>query len=85
MILTILGAFAAGAQLTLEQIMELIPADKREAIAANSLVSISQGEHPVFGFMFYHIHPCQTAAVMKDLKYDKYIIRYVKILFLLLF
>lgn len=68
-------SFPAGAIMTLEQILELVSVDKRKMILTDSLISISQNEHPVFGFLFYHIHPCKTADVMKDVQYDNYVIR----------
>ncbi|GMT14551.1 hypothetical protein PFISCL1PPCAC_5848, partial [Pristionchus fissidentatus] len=29
--------------------------------------SVTQNEHPHLGVLFYHFHPCQTAAIMKEL------------------
>ncbi|KAM3719269.1 Ubiquitin-like-conjugating enzyme ATG10 [Dirofilaria immitis] len=64
-----------GALLKIEEILELMPADKKKAILADYLTSISQREHPIFNLLCYHFHPCRTADLMKNIQYDNYVIR----------
>ncbi|EFO17560.2 autophagocytosis associated protein domain-containing protein [Loa loa] len=68
-----------GALLSIEEILELMPADKQKAISADCLTSISQREHPAFNLLFYHFHPCRTADVMKNVRYDNYVISWLSI------
>ncbi|VDN07116.1 unnamed protein product [Thelazia callipaeda] len=68
-----------GALLDIDEILEMIPVDTRKRLMADSLTSISQREHPFFNLFFYHIHPCKTAAVMKNVIYDNYIISWLSI------
>ncbi|OZC05083.1 autophagocytosis associated protein [Onchocerca flexuosa] len=68
-----------GALLSMEEILELIPADKKKAILADCLTSISQREHPIFNLLFYHFHPCRTADLMKNVRYDNYVISWLSI------
>ncbi|KAG2215471.1 hypothetical protein INT45_003165, partial [Circinella minor] len=32
--------------------------------------SISQEEHPILGFPFYYIHPCETQSMMRSISHD---------------
>ncbi|VDN83866.1 unnamed protein product [Brugia pahangi] len=68
-----------GALLNIEEILELMPADKQKTILSNCLTSISQREHPVFNLLFYHFHPCRTANLMKEVRYDNYVISWLSI------
>lgn len=64
-----------GNSLRLEEILEMISAEKRNAITANKLISISQNEHPFLGICFYQIHPCNTHTLMKEMNSKNYVIR----------
>lgn len=33
--------------------------------------SLTQGEHPVFGYPAFHIHPCQTAQFLQTLQTEQ--------------
>lgn len=40
---------------------------------------ISHYEHPILGVLYYNIHPCNTANVMKELKTDNYLISWLSV------
>ncbi|KHN84319.1 Ubiquitin-like-conjugating enzyme ATG10 [Toxocara canis] len=68
-----------GNALHLEDITEILRAEHNEAVEFEALKSISQGEHPVLGIMFYHIHPCKTHLVMRHVRYDNYVLSWLSI------
>ncbi|CAD6191536.1 unnamed protein product [Caenorhabditis auriculariae] len=46
----------------------------------SSIPHLTQNEHPNLGVIFFNIHPCNTAKVMKELKIDgNYIARWITI------
>ncbi|KAI9277197.1 autophagocytosis associated protein [Phascolomyces articulosus] len=40
--------------------------------------SISQEDHPILGFPFYYIHPCETQSMMRLISHDINIHSYIK-------
>ncbi|KAK7074607.1 E2-like conjugating enzyme atg10 [Halocaridina rubra] len=58
---------ASGNLLTLEEIMDRVPALYSEQIIFNKWQSLTQQEHPVLGRPFFQLHPCKTSSVMSHL------------------
>uniref|UniRef100_A0A0N5AD18 Ubiquitin-like-conjugating enzyme ATG10 n=1 Tax=Syphacia muris TaxID=451379 RepID=A0A0N5AD18_9BILA len=65
--------------LVIDEVLELITTDYRSSIKSTLLTSLSQGEHPNIGVAFYHIHPCKTQDVMRNLHYTNYILSWISV------
>uniref|UniRef100_A0A914ZZ89 Ubiquitin-like-conjugating enzyme ATG10 n=2 Tax=Parascaris univalens TaxID=6257 RepID=A0A914ZZ89_PARUN len=68
-----------GSSLHLDDIVATVRADFRSAIESDLIRSISQNEHPYLGIMFYHIHPCRTHLVMRDIRSSNYVLSWLSI------
>lgn len=64
-----------GSLLKMDEIIELVSSEYRQAVQNDRLISISQGEHPYLGVAFYHIHPCRTQDIMSEIHTANYILR----------
>ena len=64
-----------GSLVHLDEILQMISSEYRSAVENTLLTSISQNEHPHLGVAFYHIHPCRTQEVMRDIKPENYVLR----------
>ncbi|MFH4981853.1 hypothetical protein AB6A40_008562 [Gnathostoma spinigerum] len=69
----------SGELFRIDDILDIISPLHRPAILSNSLTSISQNEHPHLGYAFYHLHPCRTNLVMKDIMYENYILSWLSV------
>lgn len=68
-----------GSLLELDAVLELISKEHRGSVESELSYSLSQNEHPHLGIAFYHIHPCRTSQVMKDVHYSNYVLSWLSI------
>jgi len=55
-----------GQSLLLEEVWERVPRSHRDALEGKWSF-ITQTDHPILGHPVFHIHPCNTATMMRNL------------------
>lgn len=54
-----------GSSLSLEELWKTVPLVHQSQITDNQWTTLTQTQHPLLGFPFFHLHPCHTADLMK--------------------
>lgn len=54
-----------GSLLSLEELWKTIPFVHQSQIADKQWTTLTQTQHPLLGFPFFHLHPCHTEDLMR--------------------
>jgi len=54
-----------GSLLSLEELWKTVPLVHQSQITNSQWTTLTQTQHPLLGFPFFHLHPCHTADLIK--------------------
>lgn len=55
-----------GSSLSLDELWKTVPNIHKSQPTDTHWTTITQSQHPLLGFPFFHLHPCHTADLMKE-------------------
>lgn len=57
-----------GSSLSLDELWKTVPNIQKPVLQETQWATLTQTQHPLLGFPFFHLHPCHTADLMKASK-----------------